>query len=75
MTAFLGYTKEEFEKYFPQEDIASIEDNTITLKNGKKYRNITDESQLCGEYEQYEGVIDKDSLRRRFYILYFKRPF
>lgn len=75
MTAFLGYTKEEFENYFPKENIESIEGDTITLKNGKQYRNLTDESQLQGAYGQYEGVIDKDNLRLRFYLLYFKRAF
>lgn len=75
MIAFLGYSKEEFERYFNAEDIDKYEGDTITLKNGKQYRNITDESQLHGEYGQYESVIDKDNLRRRFYLLYCKHTF
>lgn len=74
-TAVLGYTKDEFKKQLVSEDIASESDTLITLTTGHEYHIIDSHCQLKGDYGQYDDVIDKDSLRKRFYVLYLKHKF
>lgn len=73
--AVLGYIKDEFIKQLAGKDIASESDNYITLENGDEYHIIDSHCQLKGDYSQYDDVIDKDSLRKRFYVLYLKHKF